>query len=68
MRVTCRHYIIKPFLGGDGRLRGLQEETRFSKDGKEYCTHANSLHLPGTPLEVTCGGDAAKCDIPRGKR
>lgn len=68
MSAVCKHHIIKPFAGRDGKLRGFQERTRFSKNGKVYRTHPNSLHLPGTPVVATCGGDVTKCEIPRPKR
>jgi hypothetical protein len=68
MSAVCRHHIIKPFAGGVGRPRGFQEGIGFSEGGKEYCTHSNSLHLPGTPVGVTCGGDVTKCEIPKAKR
>lgn len=61
MSSPCEHHIVKPFSRGDGR-RGFQE-TSPPEDGREYCTHPRSLHLPGSPSQATCGGDAGKCDI-----
>ena len=52
----------------EGILRGQHEENRFSSEEKAYCTHANSLHLPGSPVGTGCGGDASKCDIPPEKK
>jgi hypothetical protein len=68
MSIICGHHIIKPFAGGDRRPQGFQEEAWASEDGKEYCTHPNSLHLPGSLVEASCGGDIAKCDIPQTKQ
>jgi hypothetical protein len=68
MSTICGHHIIKPFVGGDRGLPGFQEETVASEEAKEYCTHPNSLHLPGSLVEATCGGDIARCDIPGPKR
>ncbi len=68
MNAVCRHHIVKPFAGGDGTLPGSRDGIRFAEYAKEYCIHPNSLHLPGTPEGVTCGGDVTKCDIPKAKR
>ncbi len=66
--MVCKHHIIKPFAGAEGPQRAYQEGIRFSAAEKEYCTHANSLHLPGTAGGVTCGGDITKCHIPMLRR
>jgi hypothetical protein len=68
MNEVCRHYIIKPFAGKDGILRVPHEGHNFSGGEKAYCTHPDSLHLPGTPVGTLCGGNVSKCDIPREKR
>jgi hypothetical protein len=68
VNAVCRHHIVKPFAGGDGVVRGAREVNPFSDYAKEYCTHPNSPHLPGTPEGVACGGDVKKCEIPKAKR
>ncbi len=64
VNAVCRYHIVKPFAGGDRVLRGPRETNPFSDHAKEYCTHPNSLHLPGTAEGATCGGDVKKCEIP----
>ena len=64
MNEICRHYIVKPLTGMKGTLQGQDEGIRFSSEKKAYCTHANSLHLPGSLVSTDCGGDVSKCDIP----
>jgi len=68
MNEVCRHYIVKPFASKDGILRGPNEGIKFLAEKKAYCTHPDSLHLPGTLVGTHCGGDVAKCDIPTEKR
>jgi len=68
MNEVCRHYIVKPFTSKDGILRVPREGINFSAGEKAYCTHPDSLHLTGTLVGTRCGGDTAKCNIPKEKR
>ena len=68
MNKVCRHHIVKPFTGMNGILRGPREGIEFSSEEKAYCTHPNSLHLPGSLVSTDCGGDVTKCEIPQEKK
>jgi hypothetical protein len=64
---TCKYHIVKPFAKKQDYWNS-PKYLCFSDEEKEYCTHPYSLHLPGTPEGVCCGGDVSNCDIPKKKR